>query len=158
MRIKSQKDFWSGLMFVVLGAAFAIGAGNYSLGDSVRPGPGYFPLGLGVLLALLGAFVLFQALTIETESGDPVGRIAWRPLLIILGAVVMFGAALPRLGLVVSLPLLILVSAYASDEHTWLGSAINAVVITALSWLVFVVGLKLTIPLWPTIFAAAAGA
>lgn len=158
MKIKSQKDFWSGLMFVAVGAAFAVGAGNYSLGDSVRPGPGYFPLGLGVLLALLGAVVLFQALTIETDDGDPVGAIAWRPLLIILGSVAMFGVALPRLGLVISLPLLILVSAYASEEHTWIGSAINAVAITTLSWLVFVVGLKLSLPMWPTIFAASAAA
>lgn len=156
MKIKSQRDFWSGLMFIVVGAAFSFGALNYSFGSSARPGPGYFPFGLGVLLAILGGMILFEALTIETEDGEPIGAIAWKPLLVILGAVALFGFALPRLGLVISLPLLILVSAYASDEHTWLGSLLNAVVITAMSWLIFVVGLKLTIPMWPTIFAAAA--
>ena len=63
MKIKSQKDFWSGLMFMAAGLGFAVGATNYSFGTSARPGPGYFPFGLGVLLALLGAVVLFKSLT-----------------------------------------------------------------------------------------------
>jgi len=149
VKIKSQKDFWSGLMFVIVGGSFAIGALNYSFGSSARPGPAYFPFGLGILLALLGGMILFEALTIETEDGEPVGAFAWKPLLVILAAVVLFGAMLPRLGMVVSLPVLVLVSAYASDEHTWLGSIINSIVLTVLSWAVFVVGLKLTIPMWP---------
>lgn len=156
MKIKSQKDFWSGLMFIVVGGGFAIGALNYSFGSSARPGPAYFPFGLGILLAILGAMILFEALTIETEDGEPIGAFAWKPLVIILAAVAGFGFLLPRLGLVITLPLLVLVSAYASDEHTWIGSIINATVIIAMSYLIFVVGLKLTMPLWPTIFAAGA--
>lgn len=156
MKIKSQKDFWSGLMFVVVGVGFAIGALNYSFGSSARPGPGYFPFGLGILLAILGGMILFEALTIETDDGEPIGAFAWKPLLIILAAVAGFGFLLPRLGLVITLPLLVLVSAYASDEHTWIGSIINATVIVTMSYLIFVLGLKLTIPLWPTIFAAGA--
>lgn len=156
MKIKSQKDFWSGLMFVVVGVGFAIGALNYSFGSSARPGPGYFPFGLGILLAILGGMILFEALTIETEDGEPIGAFAWKPLLIILAAVAAFGFLLPRLGMVISLPLLVLISAYASDEHTWIGSIINATVIVTMSYLIFVLGLKLTIPLWPTVFAAAA--
>jgi len=50
----AQKDFWAGLMFIVAGIAFAWGATNYSFGQSARPGPGYFPFGLGLLLAVLG--------------------------------------------------------------------------------------------------------
>ena len=58
MKIKSQKDFWSGLMFVVVGIVFAWGATNYSFGVAARPGPGYFPFGLGILLSLVGLLVL----------------------------------------------------------------------------------------------------
>src|SRR5689334_246725 len=134
VKVKSQKDFWSGLMFIIVGAAFAIGALNYSFGSSARPGPGYFPFGLGLLLVILGGMILFEALTIETEDGEPVGAFAWKPLFIILGAVLLFGVALPRLGMVISLPLLVLISAYASDEHTWIGSIINAAILTVMSW------------------------
>lgn len=156
MKIKSQRDFWSGLMFIVVGGVFAIGALNYSFGSSARPGPGYFPFGLGALLTILGGLILFEALTIETEDGEPIGAFAWKPLFIILASVAAFGFLLPRLGMVISLPLLVLASAYASEEHTWLGSVINAAVIVTMSYLIFVLGLKLTIPVWPTIFGAAA--
>jgi hypothetical protein len=149
VKVKSQKDFWSGLMFIIVGGAFAIGAMNYSFGSSARPGPAYFPFGLGILLAILGGMILFEALTIETEDGEPIGAFAWKPLLIILAAVAMFGFCLPRLGMVISLPILVLISSYASDEHTWLGSIVNAAILTVMSWAVFVLGLKLTIPMWP---------
>jgi len=151
MKIKSERDFWSGLMFLLVGLAFAWGALNYSFGSSARPGPAYFPFGLGIILALLGAFTLFEALTIETEDGEPVGSIAWRPLLIILGAVALFGVMLPRLGMFISLPVLIVVASLASEEFTWLSIVISAVALTVFSWLVFSKGLGLTIPLWPTI-------
>jgi hypothetical protein len=106
MKIKSEKDFWSGLMFVATGVAFGVGATNYSLGESARPGPGYFPLGLSIVLTVLGAIVLFKSLTIETEGGDPIGTVAWRPLIVIVLAIMVFGIALPRLGMVITLPIL----------------------------------------------------
>lgn len=154
MKIKSQKDFWSGLMFVSVGIAFAWGATEYSFGSSARPGPGYFPFGLGILLAILGSLVLFKALTLESADGDPIGGFAWRPLLIILGAVLLFGVLLPRVGLLVALPLLVVLSSLASDEFTWKGALLNAVVLTVLSYGVFVMGLKLTIPVLPAFVGA----
>ncbi len=152
MKIKSQKDFWSGVMFVALGIAFAWGATEYKFGSTANPGPAYFPFGLGVLLTLLGGIILFTALTIETEGGDPIGNFAWRPFLVVLGVVAVFGFALPRLGMLICLPLLVLVSAMASDEFRWKESMISAVALTAVSWGIFIWGLGLTIPLWPTVF------
>ncbi len=150
MKIKSQRDFWSGLMFVVVGLGFAWGALNYSFGSSARPGPGYFPFGLGVMLAVLGALVLFKALTIETADGEPIGTIAWRPLAIIVGSMLLFGVLLPRLGMFVALPLLVFTAAIAGDEFHWREALANAVLLTAASWAIFIYGLKLTIPLWPS--------
>ena len=149
MKIKSQRDFWSGLMFVCVGLAFAIGATNYSMGNSARPGPGYFPLILSVIMAILGGVVLFKALTIETEDGDPVGGMAWRPLIVIVLAIVVFGLALPRLGLLLTVPLLIFIVSQAGDEFRWKEVLANAVVLTVAAWAIFVLGLKLTLPLYP---------
>jgi hypothetical protein len=152
LRIKSQRDFWSGLMFVVTGAGFAIGATNYSMGTSARPGAGYFPLMLSVIMAVLGAIVLFKSLTIETPGGDPIGDIAWKPLIIIIVAITVFGLMLERLGMIISVPVLIVIASLAGDEFKLRGVLISAVVLTVGSWLVFVYGLKLTIPLWPRFF------
>ena len=150
MKIKSQRDFWSGLMFIAVGIGFAWGATFYSFGSSARPGPGYFPFGLGILLALLGAIVLFKALTIEVEGGDPIGHVAWKPLLYIVGTVAVFGWTLPHLGMVVSLPVLVVIAARAGDEFHWGEALANGAVLTLGSWLIFVYGLNLTIPLWPS--------
>jgi len=153
LKIKSEKDFWSGLMFIAVGVAFAWGATTYSFGSSARPGPGYFPFGLGVLMAILGGMVLFKALTFEVEGGDKVGAFAWRPLLIIMFSVAGFGLLLPKLGMIITLPLLVFVSAMAGDEFHWKEAGINAAVLTVSSWFIFIYGLKLTIPLWPSFIA-----
>lgn len=154
MKIKSQKDFWSGLMFLVVGGAFAVGALSYHFGTSARPGPAYFPFGLGILMAVLGAIVLFKSLTIEVEGGDPIGDIAWRPLLIVVGAIAVFGLTLPLLGMFIALPLLIAMVSLAGDEFHWLEVGINAIVLTVFSWAVFSKGLGLTLPLMPTFMAS----
>lgn len=149
MKIKSQRDFWSGVMFIVVGIVFAWGATHYSFGTSARPGPGYFPFGLGILMAALGAIVLVQSLVAGSSDGDPVGAVAWRPLLIVLGSLALFAFLLPRAGMVIALPILVVTSAMAGDEFHWGEALINAVVLTIGSWLIFIKGLGLTIPVWP---------
>jgi len=133
-----------------VGVGFAWGSTSYSFGSSARPGPGYFPFGLGIILAILGAIELFKALAIESEGGDPIGGFAWKPLLIIIASIVVFGAALPRLGMVITLPLLVIIAALAGDEFKWKEAIINSIVLTVASWVIFIWGLGLIIPLWPT--------
>jgi hypothetical protein len=141
-------------MFIVVGIVFAIGATNYTMGTSAKPGAGYFPLILSVLMAFLGAVVLFKSLTIETQGGDPVGDIAWKPLLIIVASITVFGLALPRLGMFITIPLLILMVSSAGGEFSLKGVLISCVVLTAFSWFIFIWGLNLTIPLVPTFMAS----
>jgi hypothetical protein len=150
LKIKSEKDFWSGLMFVVIGLGFAWGATNYNFGSAARPGPAYFPFGLGFLLALLGGVVLLKSLTLEVRGGEKIEPWPWKPWVIILGAVVMFGLLLPRVGMIITLPLLIAVASLASGEFRLKEVLINAALLTLGCWLVFIKGLNLTIPLWPT--------
>lgn len=155
MRIHHQKDFWSGVMFLCVGLAFAIGATEYRLGASARPGPGFFPLGLGALLACFGLVIALNALRpLREADGESrrIGRIAWRPLLVIVASIAIFGATLPQLGLAISLPLLVTVISLAGDEFHWRGVLISALVLTLGSWAVFVYGLGLVIPVWPVFF------
>ena len=74
MNIKSQKDFFSGLMFMGVGMAFAWGASTYTIGNGARMGPGYFPLMLGIVMALIGLGIMFSGLSVETEDGEPIGK------------------------------------------------------------------------------------
>ncbi|NUZ07203.1 tripartite tricarboxylate transporter TctB family protein [Piscinibacter koreensis] len=149
MRIKSQRDFWSGVMFILIGVGFAIGATNYSMGTSARPGAGYFPLGLGAILAILGLILLIESMVVEALDGERIGAVAWRPLSIIIGGIIFFGFALDRLGLFITFPLLVVIVSFASDEFKWRGVIINAIVLTIGAWAIFVLGLKLIIPVLP---------
>jgi hypothetical protein len=156
VKIKSRRDFWSGIIFMVVGIAFAVGSTNYSFGTSARPGAAYFPFGLGVLLAILGGMVLFKALTIESEGGDPIGDIAWKPLLVIVSSIVVFGLLLPRLGLALTLPILVTMSALAGDEFHWKDALLNSLILTIGSWVIFIWGLNLIIPVWPVFLTSGA--
>lgn len=149
MKIKSQQDFWSGLMFIGVGVGFALGAMNYSMGTSARPGAGYFPLILSSILAILGCVVLFKSLTIETSDGQPVGAFAWRPLLVIVASIVVFGLALPRLGMYLTIPILIFMVCWADNDFRWKDWVLMSIVLTIGCWVVFIYGLNLTIPLKP---------
>lgn len=158
MNIKSQKDFFSGLVFVVVGVAYAIGATNYKIGEGARMGPGYFPLMLGVLLAILGVVVIFKAMVVETMDGDKVGSIAWRPLFFIIAANLTFGVLLgglpsikfPSFGLIVAIYALVPIAALAGDEFKIKEVMVLATLLAALSYFAFIWGLKLQFPVWPS--------
>ena len=149
MKIKSQRDFFSGLLLIFVGAAFAIGATGYNFGAAVRPGPGYFPFGLGIILAVLGVIVFITSFVRRCTDGDPIGAIPWRPLICVVGAIVFFAIGLPRLGFVIAFPLMIVLTSYASTEFTWKGALLTALVLTVASYLIFIFGLQLNIPVWP---------
>ncbi len=149
MKIKSQTDFVSGLALIAVGLAFAIGATNYSFGTSIRPGPGYFPFGLGVILAILGLIVLYGAMTVERKNGDPIGSVPWRALICVVGAIVFFGFFLPRLGFLISFPTMIIMTSAGGKEFTWKDAFLNAGILSVLSYAIFIYGLQLTIPVWP---------
>ena len=158
MKIKSQKDFFAGLMFMVVGIAFAWGATNYNIGEGARMGPGYFPLVLGVLLAGLGAFIIFEALVVETEDGEPIGKWAWKPLGFIIGANLLFGVllgglpsiGLPAMGMVVAIYGLTFVSSLAGDEFSFKENLVLATVLAIGSYLAFIMLLKLQFQVWPS--------
>jgi hypothetical protein len=153
MKIKNQKDFWAGVMFVVFGVFFAGAGTQYTFGTAARMGPGYFPTVLGILLVLIGVVVSAGGMSPKSAE-HKVDRFAWATVLLILGPVVLFGLLLNTLGLVVCLLMLIAVSSYASHEFSWKAMLGNAVVLIALCLFVFVYALKLQFPIWPAYFGA----
>ena len=157
MNIKSQKDFFSGLMFMGTGVAFAWGATTYSVGSGARMGPGYFPLMLGVLMAVLGVAITFKALVVETEGGGRIGKWAWKPLSYIILANLIFGVLLaglpsikfPAMGMIVAIYALTFIASMAEAGWKVKNTLILATVLAAGSYLAFVVVLKLQFPVWP---------
>lgn len=157
MQIKSQKDFFSGLLFIAVGVAFAWGATSYKIGEAARMGPGYFPLMLGVLMAILGIVVTFNALVVETEDGDKIGSFAWKPLFFIILSNLIFGVllgglpsiGLPYMGLVAAIFGLTFVAALAGDQFRLKEVMILSVILALACYLTFIFALNLQFPAWP---------
>jgi putative tricarboxylic transport membrane protein len=133
--VRNPRDFWSGVIFAVVGLA-AVGLGReIPMGTATKMGPGYFPTILGVLLALIGLVLVARALV---TGGGAVGRLALLPVACVLGGTVLFGVLVRGTGLVVALVLLVLISAAASRLVRWGQAALLAIGLAAVSALVFV--------------------
>ena len=152
--IKSKKDLYAGLMFIALGAFFALWALNYPMGSAVRMGPAYFPTILGWLTAGLGLIIMIRGFTTVDVDPNPT---KWHPLLFINGAAILFGmlvdgvhgTALPKMGFVTAVIASVIFCAYGGYEFKWKEAIIEAVVLIVVCWAAFVWGLGLPFRLFP---------
>jgi hypothetical protein len=147
VRIRNPKDFWAGVLFVGFGTAAVVLGSRYNLGTAARMGPGYFPRILGMMLIVLGAIIALRGLRTD---GVSIAAWRWRPTLIVLGSVVLFGLIVNRAGLALSTIILIVLASSASSEFRWKEALLSGVVLAALAVAVFILGLKLQLPIWPT--------
>ena len=147
--LKNPKDFWSGVMFAVIGFAFAIVVKvyDYPMGTASRMGAGYFPFVLGNVMGVLGLIIIAQALL---SSGARIGKFAWQPLIWVLSGFVIFGLTAKLVGLVIAIVLLVVISSFGGHEHKWKEAFISSAVLAVCSVAVFVYGLKLPFPIWPS--------
>ena len=157
--IRNRKDVAAGLLFVAIGLATAVVASEYPLGTMRSIGPGYFPIMLGVVLALLGAGVAYQGLSFS-GTVDPAGEaaaasaeeddgIAVRPLIMITLAVVAFGLTVRPFGLAVATVALVTLASLAGREYRLLNIVLLSVGLIALSWITFIYLLGLPMTIWP---------
>ncbi|MEW6666939.1 MAG: tripartite tricarboxylate transporter TctB family protein [Thermodesulfobacteriota bacterium] len=142
--IRRSNDLWCGLIFVALGLAAVFFMRGLPMGTAVRMGPAYYPTGLGVLLALIGAIVMLRSMI---RPGPPVGRLAFGKLALVLGSTLLFGLLLRRAGFIVSLMLLVILSALASPRFRWPAALALAAGLALGSSILFVRCLGLPIPI-----------
>lgn len=158
IRVADPKSFLTGLFYLAFGLGSVLISLGYTLGSLARIGPGYFPLLLGILLMALGLIVSLRALglrDVETPAENNQGRWSFlldRDLLTlawIIAAVVLFGLLLKQLGLLLAIFLLVFLASLASHERNYIRILITSLVITLLSYLVFIKGLGVLLPIWP---------
>ena len=139
-------DIWGGAVIALLGAAVAIHAGmRLDFGTLRAMGPGFFPVTLGILLALLGAGIAVLA----WRRGAEALPIRWGDAAAVIAAILIFGLGMSRLGVVLACFLSVLVASLPAPHKGWLWRVVLAVVVTALTYLVFVLGLKMSLPVLP---------
>ena len=147
-KIKNAKDFWAGLMFIAFGLAFILVSRNYAMGSAVRMGPAYFPTMLGGLQLALGLVIFVRAFLSKVENGA-VNKLHLKPLLIILGSVILFAVLLKPAGLVIAICALIIVSTFGGADFRLKEVLISTAILTIGSVAVFYYGLGLPFNLWP---------
>jgi hypothetical protein len=142
--IRNPKDFWSGVMFLCFGVAAVAIAREYAMGSAGRMGPAYFPTALGWMLVAIGAGCVVRSFF--GSVGEAIEKFAFKELILIIGAVLLFGVVVRGAGLVVAIPVIIVGSAYASTKFTWKATIPLAVGMTVFSVLLFVKALGLPMP------------
>ena len=152
MSPKNAKDFWSGIMFAVIGVLAVVLIQEHELGTASRMGPAYFPTLLGAALAALGAFIALRGWRRPDADGDSgeVEPFSWRILALVLGSVLLFSLVLEHLGLMLSIAVMVGVSAVADPTSRLKETAVLTVVLDVLAWAAFVYGIGLQVPVWPT--------
>jgi hypothetical protein len=140
------KDFFAGLLFLGFGAGALVIARGYPMGSAMRMGPGYFPTLLGAVLVLLGLVLAARAFWFR---GEPVGAWAFRPLVLVHGAVVVFALTVQSLGLVVATMALVGLSRLGGWDFRLLEVVVLSLFLAALGIGLFVYGLGLPFRVWP---------
>ncbi|HEY2990999.1 MAG TPA: tripartite tricarboxylate transporter TctB family protein [Candidatus Binatia bacterium] len=140
---QNPKDFWTGLIYIFFGSTAILVAREYGMGTAVRMGPAYFPTILGGLLVGIGAIAVIRSFIVP---GTPVGAFAFKGLILVSVAVLLFGFIVRGAGLAVALPLLVIVSALASERFRWRHTLIMAAGLTVFCVLVFLKGLGIPLP------------
>ncbi|MBU3636909.1 tripartite tricarboxylate transporter TctB family protein [Polynucleobacter sp. es-MAR-4] len=148
MKIRNQRDFGAGIMYMVIGLFFTLVATQYPMGTAAKMGPGYFPFCLGILMTLLGLLILVKSLGAKATI-DKIPPFNWKVISIITGSICLFGILLPTMGVLVAIFTLVFVASTASREFSWKAATLNSVVLIGFTYLVFIVGLKLTFPVLP---------
>ena len=151
MLIRNQRAFTAGALFLAVAVFYFTMSFNYAQGTPARLGPGFFPKMVSILLGLVGLGILIGSVSPRAHL-ERLERWDVKGLLWIAGSVALFALLLPTFGLVIALAALIIISSYASPEFTWVGTLVNTVVLIIFCVGVFVYGISLQFPVWPTMF------
>lgn len=142
--IRNPKDFWAALIYLAIGLGAIYMGWDLKMGTGLQMGPAYFPTVLGALLSFIGLISLIRSFL---GKGEPIPAFAWKPLLLITAATVVFGLLVRGAGLAIALPLFVIMTAFASVKFRWGPTLVLAVVATVFCALVFVKGLGVPLPI-----------
>lgn len=142
------KDILAGTAFIAFGVAFAAIALTYEVGSTLEMGPGYFPLALGAILALIGVLIIGKGFI--GGEGAPIGHIPWRSIAFLTAAILFYGLTVRGLGLVPALLVTVALAGFSEPRAGVVWPIAISIGLTALSVLIFVVALQLRLPLLGT--------
>jgi putative tricarboxylic transport membrane protein len=142
----NNTDFYSGLLLVTVATVAPLYIRTLAIGTVLQMGPGYFPLGLALILLGMGLCLVVKGLL---TSEKPVGAFHLRPLFFILLSFIAFGVLVERAGLILAILAQVGISHFASDETKWQQSLVTGILLAAGSAVIFVWLLQIPVSLLP---------
>ncbi len=144
--IRSQADFAAGLFLLGCGLFGWWFGQPLKVGTAFRMGPGYTPLMLSGILSLFGIALLVIGLIRKGPSLE-----AWRlkPILLIVGSLVVFAMTVERTGLFISSVLAVGMAGLASPQQRFRDTALLAVGMAIAACLLFPFALQLPLRILP---------
>ena len=142
------------LAFLAVGIGYELMALSMPVGGFANPGPGLYPIIVGAALILTSAACLIQNLVsgvpdrvLADDVGAPAQKGEIRRAWLLVAALIAYVIALKPLGFPVALPLLLMASVRVFGETNWLRNFAVSVVLTAIAYAVFIVWLKVPLPM-----------
>lgn len=142
MNFLRNRDLIGGSLVLIVGLFFFIGAFEYPMGTLRHMGSGLFPLGLGVILTVLGAVVATTAF----RTDETLPSISWRALIFVSAGIAAFGIGLEVFGLLPAVAAAIFAGALGDPEVTPKDIAIMVVLYVAMAYAIFILSLGLPLP------------
>jgi Tripartite tricarboxylate transporter TctB family len=143
------KDFLAGLLFVAFGLLGLWLSRTLETGSAGAMEAGYFPRLTCGLLIVIGVVLVIVSLV---RPSEPPERGRWRPLLMVSAACLAFALLLRPLGLVATLLVTIVLARFADRDVRVLPLISLAAILIAATVGIFVLALRVPIPLWPALF------
>ena len=141
---RNPKDFWTGVIYVVVGLAAIFLSSDYGMGTAVKMGPAYFPTILASLLILIGTISVIRSFV---KPGAPIGKVAWKGMFLIILSTLLFGFLARKAGTAFAFPLMVVISAYASSKFNLRNAFLLAAGVTVFCVLIFQVILGVPLPI-----------
>jgi len=140
MAVRNYRDVVVGILVALCGLAVVLYAtSNYNAGTLQRMGPGMFPLAMGGLICFLGLLLSLVSI-IRRVVVEPL-EVQWRPLLMVLLAVGLFAVSIQSLGLIPAVLAVVGLSSFAERNVSLRQVVLLSLVLCALAYLIFQVGL-----------------
>ena len=146
--MKLQKDFWGGSLMLGLGVVVTAQGASYTTGTLSAMGPGYFPVALGVIMALCGVSIAIKGWVAEPAAAAKKLPAEWRAWLLMCGSIVAFIVLARYLGLAPATFGLVFLSALADRDNNWQRAALLALAMVVIATVVFWWAFRINLPLF----------
>jgi putative tricarboxylic transport membrane protein len=145
-RLLTSKDFLAGNLYMAFGLLGLWLGRTLEIGTASAMEAGYFPRLVCMLLVALGAALAVTALL---QPGEAPERGTWRPFVFVTLSCLAFALLLRPLGLVLTLAISTVLARFAGGNLRPLALLLLCLILIVANVGIFVLALKIPIPLWP---------